>query len=485
MALSTQKSRNLAYVKDLASFIDSVGMVYAYQQPRKNARLYAYNDLIGNACSECFRWCDGSIHLFDGRIWVPCTVEEFKYIVRDALVMSAGAGAEVIKSDWVDKERKILEYALDGVKSSPLRRDAHIVAFTNGVWDFSNVEHPVKHKFDERLPVTTLLPYAYNPEATCPVWVSFLNCMLPSVDIETLQKFFGLCYVSRDTISVESSLWLIGSGANGKSTIERVMPLVFGQDAVSHTRLDTLLDRNIDARMRAMATVNGRKFNICEEIADADIERGSDVFKSLVSGQTQQARGIGKDIYDACDIPFLIFTMNQLPKNKKMDNAFRRRMVRIYFRSSVRQEDMDTELIGKLAGELSGIRNWVTEGYKMLARDRFSIAPARHGDELTDDEVDMMISNGHTCDAWVEHAGLYPSMHVGHEKDETGVVIPLSDLYRDYESFCRNKLSVEAVNSQQFGRDLHRLGFEWKRRAGGSHYKVYCDNRNRFVSLGK
>ena len=105
--------------------------------------------------------------------------------------------------------------------------------------------------------------------------------------------------------------------------------------------------------------------------------------------------------------------------------------------------------------------------------------------ELTDDEVDMMISNGHTCDAWVEHAGLYPSMHVGHEKDETGVVIPLSDLYRDYESFCRHKLSVEAVNSQQFGRDLHRLGFEWKRRAGGSHYKVYCDTRNRFVELGK
>lgn len=484
MALYTLKERISAYVDDLSRRIDHDALVLAYQQPRTNARLYAYSDIIGDACSRCFRWCDGCIHVFNGRVWTPCSVEDFKYIVRDALVKGSGIGSEIIKGDWVSKERKILEYALDGVKSSPLRRNPSIVAFTNGVWDFTNVEHPVKHSFEERLSVTQILPYAYDPNATCPVWVSFLNCMLPSVDVETLQKFFALSYVNREQHSVESSLWLIGSGANGKSTIERVLPLVFGQDAVSHTRLDTLLDRNIDARMRAMGTVNGRKFNVCEEISDADIERGSDVFKSLVSGQPQQARGIGKDIYDARDIPFLVFTMNQLPKNKKMDNAFRRRMVRIYFRSSVRQEDMDTELISKLAGELSGIRNWVIEGYKKLEDNHFSVMP-RKSTELTDEDIDMMIGNGHTADAWAENCGLYPSIHVGHENDEVGVVVSLPDLYSDYVSFCQNKLSIEAVTAQQFGRDLHRLGFEWKRRAGGSHYKVYCDKRNRFVEKGK
>lgn len=480
MSLLKNAERNSVFINELAKLIDDVGILEAYQQPRKNARIYAYGELIGGACSEYFRWKDGMIYVFNGRYWVSCVFEEFKYIVRDALVLSAGRGSEVIKSDWVDKDKKILEYALDGVKCSPLYCNPSIVGFTNGVFDFSDVENPVRHKFSERLPITQILPYAYDPNASCPIWCGFLGSMLELKDVDVLQKFFGLSYVDRMEHSVESSLWLIGSGANGKSTIERVMPLVFGSDAISHTKLENLLDRNIIQRLMTMGSIIGRKFNICEEISGSDIERGSDLFKSLVSGQSQQYRFIGKDIFESSDIPFLVFTMNKLPENKKMDDAFRRRMVKIYFRSSVRQEDMDRELVTKLAGELSGIRNWVIEGYRKLVADHFSVLPIGSADELTDEDIDMMVSNGHTVDAWVSYVGIWPSRHVGHDADETAAIVSLAELYTDYESFCRNTLMVEGVTSQQFGRDLHRLCFEWKRRAGGSHYRVYCDKRNKF-----
>jgi len=477
MAKIAEKVRNRGFVDDLASFIDPTQMLLAYQQPRRNTRLFIYSDLISQACSECFRWCDGGIYVFDGRIWIPCAYEEFKYIVRDAIVQSAGAGGDVLKGDWVDKEKKIMEYALDGVKSAPLWRNPSIVGFTNGVWDFSDVGSPVRHKFSERLPITGILPYAYDPESGCPVWTSFLKAMLPARDIRVLQKFFALSFVSREEHSVESSLWLIGSGANGKSTIERVIPLVFGQDSVSHARLDSLMDRNIDARMRAMGRINGCKFNICEEISDTDIEKGSDIFKSLVSGQTQQARGIGKDIYDARDIPFFVFTMNTLPSNKRMDEAFRRRMVKIYFRSSVKREDMDTALVSKLAMELSGILNWVLDGYSQLVRDNFSVQTA--GETLSDEDVDMMTGNGQTADVWLAHCAIWPSRHVGHESDEVALIVPMPRLYAEYESFCRNYLNTEPGTVQQLGRDLRRLNFEWKRRSGGSNYVVYCDKRNK------
>ena len=480
MRKSAEKSYFKGNVEELVSYIDTAQMVLAYQQPRRNARLYAYSDILGSACSECFRWCDGQIHIFDGRVWHPCALEEFKYIVRDALVLSSGVGCEVVKGDWVDKDKKILEYALDGVKSSPLRRSPWIVGFSNGVWDFSEVNHPVRHGFGERLAITHVLPYDYDPSATCPVWISFLSSMLPKCDIEVLQKFFGLSYVSREHNRVESSLWLIGAGANGKSTIESIMPLVFGQSCVSHTRLDTLLDRNIDARMRAMNTIVGRKFNICEEISGADIERGSDVFKSLVSGQPQQARGIGKDIYDATEIPFLVFTMNQLPKNKNMDDAFRRRMVRINFRTSVRREDMDTGLVDKLAGELSGIRNWVLEGYRKLVECNYEVAYGDVG--LNDDDIDMMIRNGHTVDLWVRHVGIYPVRHVGHEQEEVSAIIPFSRMFSEYESYCVNNLQEEPVSRKQMGNDLGRLGYERKRSASGQCYKIYCDKRNSFIN---
>lgn len=476
----SNSERNSVFINELSGMIDKNGILFAYQNPRKNARIYAYGELVSRSCGEYFRWRDGSIYVFNGRYWVVLSFEEFKYILRESLVLSSGSGSEVIKGDWVDKDKKIVEYALDGIKCSPLQVSPSIVGFTNGVYDFSDVSHPVRHSFGERLGITQILPYAYDPDARCPLWDSFLHTMLPSRDVDVLQKFFGLAYVPRLEHSVESSLWLIGSGANGKSTIERMLPLVFGNDSVSHTKLESLIDRNTIQRLLSMGSIIGRKFNICEEISGSDIERGSDLFKSLVSGQSQQYRFIGRDIYESADIPFLIFTMNKLPENKRMDEAFRRRMVKIYFRSSVRQEDMDRDLVSKLAGELSGICNWVIEGYRKLVADNYRVSSSGDPNELSDEDVDMMINNGHTVDAWASYVGIWPSRHVGHDDDETSVVVPLSTLYCDYESFCRNNLMIDGVTSAQFGRDMHRLCFEWKRRSGGAHYRVYCDKRNKF-----
>lgn len=478
----TRSERYEGYVKDLFSKLPRELVINAYQHPRKNARLYAYSDLLRGACADVFRWRDG-VYAFDGRIWVRCPDEDFKYVVRDALVKSSGVGSDIVKSDWVDSERKIYGYAIDGVRMSPLEYNSGVVGFSNGVWDFSSMGSPVKHKFSDRLPVTYLLPYAFNPSATCPVWCGFLDSMLKKKDIDTLQKFFGLGCVDRKTMShrVEDSLWLIGSGANGKTTIQNVMRMVFGEENVGSTRLDALLDRNIDARMRAMGAIEGLTYNMCDEISGTDIERGSDIFKALCSGEPQDVRGIGKDIHRAYDIPFLVFSMNQMPENKRMDDAFRRRMVRIDFRSSVRQEDMDRELGAKLAAELSGIRNWALEGYQKLVKDRFSVRTLGAG-LLTDEDIDMMISNGHTVDAWKEYAGISDSRHVGHEHDEVSVDMRFQDLYADYDNYCRHRLMCNPVSTNQFGRDLRRLHFESHRLPGGMKYRVWCDVRNKFYT---
>lgn len=479
MQKRTESGRYEGYVSDLVSHMVVSEVLLAYQQPRKNARLYAYSDILRSSCSEVFRWRDGCVWAFDGRIWCRCPDEDFKYVVRDALVRASGVGSEIVKSDWVDSERKIYGYALDGVKLSPLEYNSGIVGFSNGVWDFTDVGSPVRHEFSDRMPVTHLLPYRFDPKAVCPVWESFLHSMLPDGDIAVLQKFFGLGCTDRKTMShrVEDSLWLIGSGANGKTTIQNVIRMVFGDENVGSTRLDALLDRNIDARMRATGAIEGLTFNMCEEISGTDIEKGSDIFKSLCSGEPQDVRGIGKDIHRAYDIPFLVFSMNQMPANKRMDDAFRRRMVRIDFRSSVRQDDMDRELGSKLASELSGIRNWALAGYSMLVDDSFRVRKSGNG--VTDEDIEMMVSNGHTVDAWKEHMGISDSRHVGHEDDEDFVLVSVSDLYSEYDHFCQHRLMCQPVTTNQFGRDLRRLHFESKRMSGGMCYRVWCDKRNR------
>ena len=487
-----QKARenlvNSRIISDLQKNIDSSQLMHAYQQPRKNGRLYEYCDVVREACAKTFYWRFGVVYVFDGRVWLPYDVDVLKYLVRDALVAAAGAyGSETVKADWIDCERKIFGYAMDGIRSHAMEYNGALVGFSNGVWDFSDMNSPVGHSFSERMPVTSLLPYKYDEGALCPTWLGFLGEMLPEKDIEVLQKFMALGCCDRKSLgrSVEESLWMIGSGANGKTTIQNVIRLVFGDWNVSSTRLDALLDRNIDSRMRAMGAIEGKIFNMCQEISGTDIEKGSDVFKSLVSGEPQDVRSIGRDVHTAYDIPYLIFSMNQMPSHKKMDAAFARRMVRIDFRSSVKRQDMDRLLLTKLMGELSGIRNWVIQGWWKLERDNFCVKAPELGDGMSDEEIEMHISNGQTVDVWLDQwAFLWPSRHVGHDKDEVCLDIKSAILYKDYADYCTHKLECQPETMNAFGRQMHdRLNFESKRKAQGVHYRVYCNKDNRFNVL--
>lgn len=484
------------YASELMSYMDKEAMRLALRQPRKNGRLYAYGDVIRDACRSFFRVKDGKIHVFDGKKWSSIqwlkggngTSSElnvdFGLIVREAFVNCSGDpfGIEIAKSDWVDREGKIMEYAISGAMSSPLYYDASLVGFRNGIWDFSDVYNPVKHSFDDRMDVSSLLPYDYDPEASCPTWLGFLDTMLRPSDIEILQKFFGLGVMTRKSMarSIEESLWLIGDGANGKSTILNVLSGVYGSRNISNTRLDALLDRNNIVRMMSMSAIEGKLYNICTEISGTDIERGSDMFKSLVSGEAQNVRGIGQDIHIAYDIPFFVFSMNQMPANKKMDDAFRRRMVTIDFRSSVRAEDMDRGLGAKLASEYSGIRNWAVEGFKKLMADGYTLKSSIMGMQLTSEEIDVMIANGQTVDLWKADSNIRASRSVGHEEEEVDVWVRKSALYQDYVSYCMNRLMCQPASDNQLGRDLHRLHFESVRKSGGMFYRVYCDKGNRF-----
>lgn len=478
---------NALIIKQLSGLIDPIRLLHACLHSRKNARLYDYCDVIREACSKCFYWRNGAVYVFDGMVWIEYDKDVLKYLIRDALVASAGEASDRVKGDWVDYERKLFSYAMDGIRSHVMEYNSSLVGFSNGVWDFSDMRNPVKHTFAEAMPVTSVLPYKYDETATCPVWLGFLHEMLREEEIETLQKFMALgCYDRKNMDHrVEESLWLIGSGANGKTTIQSVIRLLFGDWNVSSTRLDALLDRNIDSRMRSMGAIEGKIFNMCQEISGTDIEKGSDVFKSLVSGEPQDVRVIGGNIHTAYDIPYLIFSMNQIPSNKKMDKAFARRMVRIDFHSAVRREDMDRGLLTKLTAELSGIRNWVIQGWYKLERDGFSVQKPGRSEKMTDADIEMHIANGLTIDVWLDQwSFLWPAKHIGHDEDEVCLDIRSQDLYADYADYCLKRLGCQPDTSNSFGRQMHdRLNFESRRKAVGIYYRVYCDKSNRFNVL--
>ena len=418
--------------------------------------------LKSNDGKKCIVWG------FNGRYWTPLSPVVFRDSVGHALIAAAGAGDFVVKGDWIEKQNTLLSSAYAGVCVSPLEKNPAIVGFQNGVWDFTDIENPVYHSFTDMMPVTDLLGYDYDPKSGCKMWLTFLGMMLSPKDILKLQKYLGLGCVNRRMMShvVEDTLWLIGSGANGKTTIEEVVRAVYGYNNVSEASMGELLDRNQISRMLTMSNIDGKIFNICSEVDMSDISRGSDAFKRLCSGEPQNARGIGENVRKIYDIPFLIFSMNQRPVNKRMDSAFRRRIVEISFNQSIREDDMDPGLGDKLKKELSGIRNWMIEGYKLLVRDGFRFDHCN--------SEDYMEYNDQFFDIFARHDGLRSSAWAG--RGEKAQLVSFAALYDRYVDFCKRKgYGQETPSEKSLSQDLKRLNYRKVRKAAGIFYEVYCE----------
>lgn len=435
-------------------------------------RIYGYQDLVLKACSKCFRSYNGDVYYFDGRIWSPLSDIILETSLNKALVKG---GAR--KSDIVNSRTKILYSARGGVSMSPLSPSASVIGFRNGVWDFTDIDHPVYHSFDDRMPILGILPYDYDPSAVCPKWVSFLQSILPSGEIMKLQKYFGLgcCDRRRMSHKVEETLWLVGTGANGKSTIFDIVRSVYGADNISYMGLDTLLSGSPDVRARFIGGIVGKLFNYCSEIQSDDISKYADTFKSLCSGEPQTVRKLGKNPETAYDIPFLVFNMNQRPTNRKMDQALARRLLFVPFRTTVSAADMNRELVNELQSELSGIRNWMIEGFRMLVRDNYEFCSTRStSEELTD----YMLENGQTVQVFLQSKGYSCNRRSGHWDDKVQWV-PASAIYEDYVSYC-DKILQEPLSQRQFGGEMTRLGWHGvggnrKRTSVGYVYGIFSE----------
>lgn len=473
---SLQASIDL-YAKQLRGYIDLSRLHEACRVPVKNMRLHLYHGILRDACRCCFRGtgivergssfsCD--VWGFNGGVWERVSPVVFADAVGSALIEAADMGGLLVTEDWVSKKSVMLNDAYSGVCCSPLELDASVVGFRNGVWDFSDIDNPVQIPLEERPCVTSLLPYDYDPDAGCPLWLSFLGMMLPKWDILKLQKYLGLGVVNRRLIghTIEDTLWLVGSGANGKSTIAKVLCAVYGEEKVSWLSMRELLDRSPMSRQMTLSRIEGKLFNICEEADMEDITKDSDVFKKLCSGTPQNGREIGKNVREIRDIPFLLFMMNNRPSNRRMDDAFRRRLVEIVFRVTVKEEDMDSGLVEKLLCELSGIRNWMIEGYRKLRDDGFVF------DHTNDEEYQE--ANGQFFDIFAKSEGLRASAWAGHE--ESPQYVGAQTLLSKYDDYClRKMLSSDHQTMRSMSTDLKRLNFHKLRKAAGVFYEVYCD----------
>ena len=452
----------------LRDAMDVDSLVSACQQSRYDDREFCYEDIIRSCYARVFRSYCGRLYWFSGRVWEPMPDVLLYNSFRTTLVSVAGGAFPLMRSDVRKGLRGILG-RLDCCCCDELRVSKYVVGFRNCVVDFSDVYHPVEHSFADKMPVVGLLDYDWDPDATCPLWESFLHQVLRPGQVVLLQKFLGLGCVPRGHRRIERMLWLIGDGANGKSTIQGVVMGVYGRGMVATSKLAHLLCKNPEDQLRQMATIVGRAFNYCDEVGEVNISGNLDAFKSLVSGDEQAYRLLKNDIRKSDEIPYMICNMNHRPDVRNLDKAVVRRLLQINFSASVSEEDMDLELGAKLRGEYSGIRNWMLEGWKMLERDGFHF-----GDEDSEmEEVDMMMENGLGVDAFLRAFGLRTGCRAGHLEEKPRWLY-LRRLFKQYEIWARGRGS-EPVSKEAFGLRLSRLRPK-HRKSSETLYSLYCDD---------
>ena len=446
-------------------------------------RTSAFMDFLCVLGSICFRYTtyyslpsvrrgggsslvDG-MYVFGGEVWERVDGVKLKIALKDFCIGKLGMSTQ----EWLRNGDKYMLSLRDGSMLSPLEVSKRVVGFGNGVYDFTDINNIVYHPFADRLPVIELLGYDYSLSATCPLWRSFLSTILDKNQVSILQKFFALGLFDRASMEhkVENTLWLVGPGGVGKSTILDTITAVYGRSNVSSASLNDLLSVNSVTRPLVMGTIAGKVFNFCGE-AQVSTMTGAkaDGFKSLCSGEAQPVRMIGKDYELRSDIPFMVFSMNKKPRLGTIDNAITRRILFVTFKTMIREADRDAELGHKLLGELSGIRNWLLEGYRMLIEDDFRFENSKGGVEETDS---WMAENGQTLGLFLRKYDCRPYAYANSE--ESSHWYPVKILYDRYETFC-NKWGYELdTELAGMGRELRRLGYTSKRTASGMSYQIY------------
>lgn len=205
-------------------------------------------------------------------------------------------------------------------------------------------------------------------DAECPQWLDFLSEIFEG-DVDTiavLQEAFGYCFFQ--DVRFEKFFTFFGIGANGKSTVLKVLIAVLGEDNTESLSPDQVADKYLLQRL------HGKLANICADMSEVTrVEEG--LIKAMTSGDTVTADRKYMTAMKFVPRAKLFFATNVLPRITDTSLGTWRRMVLIPFNLVVTPDRIDTGLLTKLRAELPGIFVWALRGTRRLVQNsRFTLS---------------------------------------------------------------------------------------------------------------
>lgn len=387
---------------------------------------------------------DSETRVFSGTHWLS--------IQEDQLLPFLNGGAEkmgvtkflALDADFGKKCIKQLQAA--GFKKKKISDSVTKVNFQNGTLHISSDgTFELKESNPDDM-ITYVLPYNYDPDATCERFDAYLERVLPDPQKRAVMaEFIASCFTAHKH---EKVLILYGTGANGKSVFLLVISAVLGNENVGSHTLESLTDKTGYYR----GQLGDCLLNYSGEIST---RLNADEFKILASREKISARfPIGRP-FTIENYARLAFNCNELPEAKDTTEGFFRRFLIVEFDQYIRQEERDHDLHNKIMeSELPGVMNWVLAGLQRLS-EQGKFSPCTSAERL----LDKYRKEADTVHTFTESS----------QFEELPDEIKASDLHQKYTDFCDNSGFI-TVGEKSFYQRMIRCGLQKRRKADGSYY---------------
>ena len=329
--------------------------------------------------SDRFRFvCDEKVwRLWDGQRWAEDKTSEVNRAVKAmaaAMLTEASKLPDDHRLPAIKAALKIQDQRTRGnivamakterklvcVKADFDRHDM-LLNVANGIID---LERLTLRLHDSGQMLTKMCPVNYDPAATCPRWLRFLDETFPEQPevVAFLQRSLGYTLTGQ---THEQCFWLlVGGGRNGKSTLLKTMQWLMG-DYAEATSFDTFavtqkFGNAINPRDGIAALANARFVPASESDSERRISEAK--LKALTGGETIKTSRLYENEF-AFEPKFKIWlSTNHEPQVRGTDDGIWRRIHRVNFDHQVTAEKTDPKLLIKLQAEGAGILNWLLAG---------------------------------------------------------------------------------------------------------------------------
>lgn len=325
------------------------------------------------------------------------------------------------------------------VKTDDFDRDLYLLNVENGTLDLRTGELR-EHRREDM--ITKLAPVIYDPNATCPRWLRFLDEVMDGDQemVGYLQRMVGYALTGETT---EHCMFILhGNGRNGKSTFVETLHHMLG-DYARKAEMKAFLQKTQDTVNNDIAALRGARLASAVEIGKGR-RLNEPLVKEVTGGDRMTARFLHKEFFEFVPEFKLFLAVNDRPEIKGTDEGIWSRVRLVPFDVTFSPEERDKDLGKKLKAELPGILAWAVQGCLEWQRDG-----------LKDPEKVSAATQEYREESDLLGGFIWANCVTG---DPKNVYVTTGDFYLKFEQWCKDE-GTHPMPNNELSKEMKRRGF--------------------------